>query len=352
LEEVYSGILTHLAVQLGLAVVRSSFDELRWTKSLYRYQAAVRLYLSVTAYGDAAGLLVTGTVLEAAETMSDPADLINRSIEALQAASIDLPAFSTLDRLVNRLRAEVHAGIYNRVLVRVTTEHLAILDALLVRPANSSTTGFNRLKQTPGPATPTTIRLWIERLDWLARLIDPDPLLEGIAHTKLRQFAAEAAALEVDDLLGMTQPGKRNTLLLALLRHARMHCRDELIEMMLRRIRRTQAAAKEQLDALHDQHRAIEENLIGIFGQVLETEQAQDADAIFGRHVRKLLAEQGGVSTLAEQYKTVSAWHHGHELPLLWPIHARHRALLFRLLDLRVCPRMIIWNCSVFLTSG
>jgi TnpA family transposase len=252
----------------------------------------------------------------------------------LQAASIELPAFSTLDRLVNRLRAEVHARIYSRVSMRVTKEHLTILDTLLVRSTNSTTTSFNRLKQTPGPATPTTIKLWTERLDWLAQLIDPDPLLEGIAHTKLRQFAAEAAALEVDDLLDMTQPGKRNTLLLALLRHARMHCRDELIEMMLRRIRRTQAAAKEQLDALHDQHRAIEENLIGIFGQVLETEQAQDTDAIFGRHVRKLLAEQGGVPALAEQYKAVSAWHHGNELPLLWPIHARHRALLFRLLDL------------------
>ncbi len=214
--------------ELGLAVVRSSFDELRRTKSLYRYQAAVRLYLSATAYGDAAELLVKRTVLEAAETMSDPVDLINRSIEALQqAASIDLPAFSTLDRLVNRLRAEVHARIYDRVSMRVTTEHLTILDALLVRPANSTTTSFNRLKQTPGPTTPTTIRLWIERLDWLARLIDPDPLLEGIAHTKLRQFAAEAAALEVDDLLGMTQSGKRNTLLLALLRQEAW-CMDRL----------------------------------------------------------------------------------------------------------------------------
>ena len=140
---------------------------------------------------------------------------------------------------------------------------------MLVKPANSTTTSFNRLKQTPGPATPTTIRLWIERLDWLAGLIDPDPLLEGVAHTKLRQFAAEAAALEVSELLDISQPGKRHTLLLALLRQARMRCRDELVEMMLRRIRRTQAAAKEQLEALHDQHRETEEALIGIFGQVL-----------------------------------------------------------------------------------
>ena len=33
--------------------------------------------------------------------MSDPADLTTRAIEALQAAAVDLPAFSTLDRLMN-----------------------------------------------------------------------------------------------------------------------------------------------------------------------------------------------------------------------------------------------------------
>ena len=84
-------------------------DAPRRTKSLYRYQAAVRAYLSVIAYGDAGDRLLTGTIAEAAQTMSDPADLINRAIEALHAAATDLPAFSTLDRLVNRLRAEAHA---------------------------------------------------------------------------------------------------------------------------------------------------------------------------------------------------------------------------------------------------
>jgi hypothetical protein len=97
--------------------------------------------------------------------------------------------------------------------------------------------------------------------------------------------------------------------------------------------RRTQAAAKEQLEALHDQHREIEENLIGIFGLVLETAQAQETDAAFGHQIRKLLADQGGVEALAEQCETVSAWHRDNDLPLLWPIHARYRSLLFPLLD-------------------
>jgi TnpA family transposase len=37
---------------------------------------------------------------------------------------------------------------------------------------------------------------------------------------------------------------------------------------------------------------------------------------------------------LAAQCETVSAWHSDNDLPLLWPIHARHRGLLFRLVDL------------------
>lgn len=106
-------------------------------------------------------------------------------------------------------------------------------------------------------------------------------------------------------------------LALALLRQARTRCRDELIEMMLRRIRRTQAAAKEQLEDLHDRHRDIEENP----DQVIETAQEQETDAEFGCRVRKLLSERGGVEALVEQCETVSAWYRDNDLPLLWPIH-------------------------------
>lgn len=331
--EIHAETAAYLASQIGLAVAAVG-DEVRRTKTFYRHQAAVRSYLSVTAYAEAGERLVEATTLKAAETMSDPADLINRAIETLQNAAIDLPAFSTLDRLVSRLRAEVHEAIYDRVSARLKTKDVAVLEALLTKPSNSPTTSFNRLKQAPGPATPTTVKLWIDRLDWLNGLIDPDPFLDGIAHTKLRQFGAEAAALEVSDLLDISKPGKRHTLLLAMLRHARMRGRDELIEMMVRRIRRTQTAAKEKLEALHDEQREIEGSLIAILGAVVETTQVQDNDAALGRQIRKLLTERGGVTALAEQCDAVSALHRDSELPLLWPIHARQRSLLFGLLDL------------------
>ncbi len=333
LGEMHLDTVTHLASQLGL-IAPAWPGEALGTKALYRYQSSVRAYLSVTSYGAAAEQLVTATTLQAAEVMSDPADLINRAVEALQVASMDLPAFSTLDRLVNRLRAEVHERMYLRVADRLTEQQLDALDSLLTKPASSTTTPFNRLKQTPGPASPTTIRLWVYRLGWLAGMIDPDPLLEGITYTKLRQFASEASALDVGDLRDISQPGKRSTLLLSLLRRARMRCRDEMIEMLLRRVRKTQASAKEQLSALRDRHRGMEEALIGVLGRVLETAQSQETDEAFGQQIRKFLLEQGGVEALSEKCETVSAWHSDNDLPLLWPIHAQHRSLLFELIDL------------------
>jgi hypothetical protein len=77
LEEMHLDTVTHLASQLGLLAPVWS-GEAPGSKSLYRYQAAVRAYLSLTPYGSAAEQLVISATLQAAEVMSDPADLINR----------------------------------------------------------------------------------------------------------------------------------------------------------------------------------------------------------------------------------------------------------------------------------
>jgi hypothetical protein len=98
--EVHASIAAHVAARLGLTAPHPPIAEVRWSSKIYRYHAAVRIHLGVTPYDEMAERLLSGIVLDAAETMSDPADLINRAIEALGSAAIDLPGFSTLDRLV------------------------------------------------------------------------------------------------------------------------------------------------------------------------------------------------------------------------------------------------------------
>jgi hypothetical protein len=84
-------------------------------------------------------------------------------------------------------------------------------------PRGESVSAIARLKESPGPATLKHIRRWTQRLAELDDIIDPKPFLAGIAHTKIRQFAAEAAQLQVGDLRDLSQPGKRHTLILCLL---------------------------------------------------------------------------------------------------------------------------------------
>jgi hypothetical protein len=50
-------------------------------------------------------------------------------------------------------------------------------------------------------------------------------------------------------------------------------------------------------------NREILKALITVFGQVIETARNEETDAAFGCHVRKLLAEQGGVDVLAAQMR-------------------------------------------------
>jgi hypothetical protein len=51
--------------------------------------------------------------------------------------------------------------------------------------------------------------------------------------------------------------------------------------MLIRRVRRTQAVAKEKLKELQDQHRGMEEGLIAIFGRVLETAKEGSSQNLF-----------------------------------------------------------------------
>nr|WP_246300012.1 hypothetical protein [Sinorhizobium psoraleae] len=257
--------------------------------------------------------------VDAASTMSDPADLINLAIEVLGKASIDLPAFSTRDRLAGHLRTKVRTMVYARNASRLGEEEVAVLDSLLVVPPGAVITGFNRLKHAPGPARPDTIKLWTERLGWLTAMLDPDPLLDGIIHTKRRQFAAQARSMEVSDLLDISRPGKRHTHSLSGPAGPRT---------VPRRIDRDAVAPGSQ-----NPERRQREADHGVGASAGECRQSE-TDMEVGRRIRAVLAERGGLDLLSEQCETVSAFHHNNDLPLLWPIHAKVRALLFRLLDL------------------
>ncbi|MEH6633078.1 MAG: Tn3 family transposase [Halopseudomonas aestusnigri] len=323
-----------LAGSLKLPETTSIVDEGNLKKSRSRYRQAVRSYLDCGLYSGKGQKLIEPLIVTAAHTMSDPADLINVAIGELSNENIELPAFSTLDRLVARLRQQVHEELYVKITVSLSGHQRIALENLLIVEENESLTGFARMKETPGPPTLTHVRKWVDRLTSLESLIDPNPFLIDISHTKVRQFAAEAHAYSISDIRGITTTKRRHTLLICLLQQVQSSTRDELVDMFLRRMRRTRANAQEALKTLQEKHRKIEEKLIGVLGQVLDHARLDEGNETFGYQVRSVFDDQGGIEALNAELKSVSAYHNDNYLPLLWPIHSNHRSVLLNLLEL------------------
>ena len=335
LTKIPSSIVSCLAQQLGLSDTAFSSNELCDKKAHHRYRTLCRHFLASTVFSKRDRQHIIASVHKAAHTMSDPADLINVAVEILNKANIELPAFSTLERLVGHERQVVHEVLYEKITATLSPHHCEALDKLLQVQTGDQITGFARMKQTSGPATLQHFRAWASRLASLDAVLDPKPFFQDIAYTKIRQFAAEASAYAIGDMRGIRNKKKRHTLLLSLLHKKQCSTRDEIIDMFLRRMKRVVHIAQEKLRSLQEKHREMEENLIGVLHQVLQCPcDNDDTDEALGRHTREVFDAQGGSEALSTQVRLISAYHHNNYLPLLWPAHATHRAVIFRVLDL------------------
>ncbi len=341
-------IAAHLRAHLRLpADTPLGYDSPR---TMYRHHQAVRAYLGVAAYGSEARHVAVVAVHGAAQTMDNPADLINVAIEELIRRRYELPAFSTLDRLARRVRTLVNRGVFAQVQARLDDDQQSRLEHLLDPDSDPERrySAFNRLKEPPRSVTLTHMREWQAHLAWLLALGETARPLAGIPPTKVRHFAAEARALNADGLRDMASP-KRHALLLCLLHRAQVTARDALVEMLVRRLARLHTQGKEALVALRERQRAMTERLVAAFAEVLEqadiragTDATDADDAALGRRVRQVLDARGGPEALHDDCAAVAACSGNNYLPLLWPFYRAHRAALFRLvrlLDLRPTTR-------------
>jgi hypothetical protein len=128
LQEVPFAVVAHLRSCLRLPADTS----LEVTpRTLYKHHAAIREYLRVIAWGAHARHVAVVAVHDAAQVKDHPADLINVAIEELVRQRYELPAFSTLDHLVQRVRALVQRRLFQQMLDRLTEADCRSLDTLL-----------------------------------------------------------------------------------------------------------------------------------------------------------------------------------------------------------------------------
>jgi TnpA family transposase len=327
-----------------------------WVKAIpserqrYNYQNAIREYLGVKQYDKPAQRLIAIAIAVSAEVKDHPADLINVAIEELVKERYELPAFSTLDRLVGHIRHQVNNRLFSRISTGLSQIEQIYLDQLLSVDALESTATLNLLKSPPKSATLSGVRQLQTKFDALITFGDAKRLLESIARTKIRYFAAQGRALDISEFQDINLP-KRRTLLLCLLYEAQIKTRDHLVEMFIKRILKIQNNAKLRLKELRDKHLTETSELLATFAEVLKVSKEATcatsnsestplespssipvADfAALGEQVQSILDEHGGTELLLTKYEEIAAYNTNNHLPLMWRFYSPNRKVLFNL---------------------
>ncbi|MFG1687744.1 hypothetical protein ACGFNP_46845 [Nonomuraea sp. NPDC049269] len=102
-------------------------------------------------------------------------------------------------------------------------------------------------------------------------MCDTEAVLEGIAASKVADFAGEADAADADVLARTyTVDAKRVALLVCLVHTAQARARDDLAEMLCKRMAATAKKAKAKLEEIHLRQRQVVESLILTYRGVLQ----------------------------------------------------------------------------------
>ena len=189
-----------------------------------------------------------------------PPDLINVALERLVEASLELPAFSTLDELAAAIRAEVNAGIFAGICSRMGPEGRQRMRGLLTTAGLDGRSMFNRLKKPAQRATWSRFKAQAGYLDQVDELGATAAWLEGVAPGKVADFAGEAAAQDIDTL-SRYEEAKRVALVACLVHTARMRARDDLAEMLCKRMAAIVKKARTELEEIRLRQRETSERL-------------------------------------------------------------------------------------------
>lgn len=124
-------------------------------RSRRRYREAIRQYLKISIYNKQGQKIIAKAVGVAATVRDHPADLVNVAIEELVKERYELPAFSTLDRLVLHIRAVINNRLFRKVARSLSVTEISYLDSLLIDDPDSDSVTLNEVKQLPKKATLT-----------------------------------------------------------------------------------------------------------------------------------------------------------------------------------------------------
>ena len=285
LVEVPPSIIAHIATCIGVQpIAPSGLRELDQSSTRQGLLKQVRRFLGIKPITGKTEHLIEVAAHEAAETKQALADIINVVLEELIRQRHELPGFSTLVRVVRRVRNQVNDRYFRSLVDALSPALKQEFNGLLAAPSGDASTGWLKLKREPKKPTNPEVRAYLEHVQWLKAWVQRLPAIDHIPVPKFYQYVLEAHALDAADMKAM-QPVKRHALMVLLV-HAQLHrALDDAVEILLRKLRKLHAIGAEQLDLYHVEHRKRAEQLIATLREVLLAVRDAGTDAERGARI-------------------------------------------------------------------
>jgi len=308
----------------------------------YRHRNTICEFLEVTRWCDVdqknkvtPRRFSTQVAYEASQTMNNPADIINVVLESLSLRGYELPAFSTLDRLVRHVRYSVNRNIFKQITRQLNDQNLIKkFDELLQRSPDNNRSPYDTLKQLPRSPTVSHFRELLQHHNWLMEMGDMSRFTHDIAKVKLAQFAAQAKSLDASDMREMAGH-TRYGLMVSFVLYAQHEAKDSLVTTYCKAIFKMHYKAGEELKRLQEKNadnaRSMADFLMTLTQSV---EEYSDDPGVLAQHILAQYDEQGGTERITETCQKVSAYNSKNYLPLLWAYCRSIRPVLLDVLQL------------------
>jgi hypothetical protein len=192
--------------------------------------------------------------------------------------------------------------------------------------------GFDGLKQAAGKASWSRFRAQVAHLRWVDSLGDARRWVEGIAESKIADFAGEAAAADAAVMRDVAQP-KRTALVACLVHVAQTRARDELAELFCKRMAAITKRARSELEQLREQGRELSERLIDHYRELLERldpGRGESTDPLVAlRLAREAVERAGGFASELSDIERVAAHHANNYTPLVYAQIGKDRSTMY-----------------------
>jgi hypothetical protein len=329
-------IVAHLRKQLAVSH-KLQIPSLN-PKTLYRHRQSIRQHLGWTSWGlngpKSARRFAIQSAYKASQTLNLPADIINVVIEKLKINRFEIPAFSTLCRLVQHVRSRVNRTLFQQTFELLTHQKLIItLDELLLIPDGKTHSNYQALKEPPKSPRIKDFKEQICHHSWVDSLGNMSPCLKHISKQKYLQFVQEAKSLDLSNLMDISE-ARRYTLMACLIDYTQKKTKDNIAEVFCKTMATIHKNARTNLLKLKekatDKTQEIALFAHSVLGEFKDNASDQNA---FLKNVSATIKENGGVDELMKICDHLIACHSNQHYPLLWKYFKSKRVALFDVVE-------------------